>query len=133
METKQLSEKWQKSFAFFEKYGAPATAEHKAAYKALPFTQRSLITFNFFAFFFGIIYFLILGLWKKGLMIFAVSIGIEIVFIFIEVITGYQFPNSLSFGITMATILMYCVTANYAYYLKEVKGSDSWNTFEGLF
>jgi hypothetical protein len=27
---------------------------------------------------------------------------------------------------------MYGLSANYAYYLKQVKGSQGWNPFEGL-
>ncbi|NHX22235.1 DUF2628 domain-containing protein, partial [Escherichia coli] len=73
---KEISEKWQERFSFFDQYGSPKTSEYKAAYKALPFGKRILIGMNIWAFFFGFIYFLILGLWRKALTLFAINIAI---------------------------------------------------------
>ena len=45
MEQKQYSNKWQKRFDFFEKYGSPSTPEFKTALKAASFGERLLCFF----------------------------------------------------------------------------------------
>lgn len=132
MEQKQYSPKWQKRFAFFDKYGSPSTPEFKAALKAESFGGRILINMNIFAFFFGIIYFLILGLWKKGLVLLGVSIGIGIIVGTIDMLLGDIFPNGVYTGLSVGISALWAMIANYAYYLKETKGLDSWNPFEGI-
>ena len=52
----------------------PKSPEYKAAYKALTFGKRILIGMNIWAFFFGFIYFLILGLWRKALTLFGINV-----------------------------------------------------------
>ncbi|AKJ40719.1 DUF2628 domain-containing protein [Pragia fontium] len=128
----KYSEKWQTRFAFFDQYGAPDTPEHKAAIKAEKPMRRILFNMNFIAFFFGFIYFFVLGLWKKNLVLLGITIGIGIVLAIIEVATGFYLPRGVDMGINIACAMMWSMTANYAYYLKEVKGSDSWNPFEGM-
>lgn len=131
MENKQYSEKWQKRFKFFDTYGSPSTSEFKAALKAESFGGRILINMNIFAFFFGFIYFLILGLWKKGLVLLGVSIGFGIVLAIIDTIIGGM-PNGAYTGLSVGVSVLWAMVANYAYYLKETKGLDGWNPFEGI-
>ncbi|MBK5074707.1 DUF2628 domain-containing protein [Budviciaceae bacterium CWB-B4] len=133
MDRSKYSDKWQTRFAFFDQYGSPKTPEHKAAIKAEKPMRRILFSMNIIAFFFGFIYFFVLGLWKKNLVLFGIAIGIGIVIVVIETITGTYLPNGANTGINVACAMMWSMTANYAYYLKEVKGSDSWNPFEGIF
>lgn len=132
METKQYPIKWQKHFAFFDTYGAPKTPEHKAAIKQQPYFARFLIMFNFFAYFFGPIYFAIVGLWKKALILLAISLCITMLFATIELIIGREFPRPVWTAISLGVSFMWGFTANYAYYLKKVKGLDGWNPFEGF-
>ncbi|KEZ74361.1 membrane protein, partial [Pseudomonas syringae pv. syringae FF5] len=35
-------------------------------------------------------------------------------------------------GLNVVFSLMYALTANYSYYLKEVKGEQGWNPFKGM-
>ncbi|MBK5143748.1 DUF2628 domain-containing protein [Budviciaceae bacterium BWR-B9] len=132
MDKSKYSERWQTRFAFFDQYGAPNTPEHKAAIQAKKPTSRILFRMNFIAFFFGFIYFFILGLWKKNLVLFGIAIGIAVIITVIETVTGFYLPQGANIGINVACAMMWSITANYAYYLKEVKGSDSWNPFEGI-
>ncbi|WP_348771644.1 DUF2628 domain-containing protein, partial [Providencia rettgeri] len=132
MEQKQYSNKWQKRFDFFEKYGSPSTPEFKTALKAASFGERLLINMNFFAFFFGIIYFLILGLWKKGLVMLGISIAIGLVLNIIDFMVGGTIPNGAYTGLSVGISVMWAMVANYAYYIKETKGLDGWNPFEGI-
>lgn len=72
--------KWQKRFEFFKVHGAPNTREARLALKAEATGVRNLITHNYFAFFFGIIYFFTLGIYKRGLTLLAISAGIGLGF-----------------------------------------------------
>lgn len=132
MEKKQYSQKWQKRFDFFDTHGAPNTPEFKAALKAASFGDRILFNMNIFAFFFGFIYFLILGLWKKGLVLLGVSIGLAIVLNIIDFMIGGTLSDAVYTGLSIGISVLWGMVANYAYYLKETKGLDGWNPFEGL-
>jgi hypothetical protein len=132
MNSSKYSQKWQDRFAFFDQYGAPGTPEFKAALKAETPGRRILFNMNIIAFFFGFIYFFVLGLWKKNLVLAAIAIGIGVILGIIEVVTGFTLPRGADMGINIALAMMWGMTANYAYYLKEVKGLDGWNPFEGI-
>lgn len=81
---------------------------------------------NIWAFFFGFIYFLILGLWRKALTLFAINIAIFTIIGFLPV------NNGVINAIGIAINILWAMTANYAYYLKETKNDQSWNPFEGV-
>lgn len=127
-----LSAKWQERFAFFDNYGAPGTKEHAIAYKALSSRKRTVIEFNFIAFFFGPIYFFVLGLWRKNLTLLGIAITTSILIAGIEIFTGFILPNALIVGISGGFSTLYSMTANYGYYLECKKSSRSWNPFEGM-
>ncbi|WP_407936360.1 DUF2628 domain-containing protein [Limnobaculum parvum] len=114
-------------------YGAPNTPEHKAALSAEKVTRQISLSLNFIAFFFGFIYFFKLGLWKKNLVIIVIFMMINSITDSFGLRTGSSLSQVLSDGINIVSLLMWSVTANYAYYLKEVKGRDGWNPFEGIF
>ncbi|WP_081990789.1 DUF2628 domain-containing protein [Xenorhabdus nematophila] len=88
---------------------------------------------NFFALFFGIFYFLILGLWKKGLALLGIAFAVSIAIGITEEIVGYNFSDALWNGLGAGFAILYGFSANYSYYLKEVKGDNSWNPFKGIF
>ncbi|MEG2804100.1 DUF2628 domain-containing protein [Stenotrophomonas sp.] len=122
--TAPLSPKWQFRFNFFNTYGAPNTPEFKAAYKELPFGQKLKINFNFFALFFSWIYFFILGMWRKALVVLAISIALGIVIQFL--------PNAVGRGLWAAWQVLLAITANYSYYREKTQGDTSFNPFSGL-
>ncbi|MDO5073899.1 MAG: DUF2628 domain-containing protein [Neisseria animaloris] len=130
-----LSGKWQKRFEFFDKYGTnPNVLEFKAAIKAVPFMQRNLYLINFIAFFFGFIYFFVLGLWRKNLTLLGITVACSIlldaaIMLFAPDITEHSL-NAINRGVGFAFAALYALTANRAYYLHKVKGSKSWNPFE---
>ncbi|WP_323840035.1 DUF2628 domain-containing protein [Photorhabdus africana] len=133
MDKIQYPEKWQTRFAFFEKNGAPKTPEHKAAMKAEPSIRRMLLNMNFIAFFFGFIYFFVLGLWRKNLILFGIAVVMIMLLGVIESILNIEIPPAAGIGINSAFAVIWGTTANYAYYLKENMNSQSWNPFEGFF
>ncbi len=124
--------KWQIRFAFFDKYGAPSTPEFQAAFKTEKPMRRVLLNMNFTAFLFGLIYFFVLGLWRKNLVLLAIFVGIIIILFIIEVIFEFSFSEIILRAIAMGFAMMWGITANYSYYLKEVKGINGWNPFEGM-
>jgi hypothetical protein len=123
----QLTPIWQTRFAFFDRYGLPnATPQGRAALRALDFLPRLRLNSNLLAFLFGPIYFLVKGMWRKGLTLLVVG------FAAISALNALGIPGglvqALGFGVAAAAML----TANYAYYLQVRRGSRSWNPFEGF-
>lgn len=127
----KLTSTWQKRFDFYEKNGLPGSKEYASAIRALPFLKRMVYIGNWFALFFGIIYFCILGLWKKGLVLFVGASLINIILGIIEVSTTSNLEHTARFA-NVAYLACCCRIANVAFYLKTVKGIDGWNPFEGF-
>jgi len=131
--TGKYSAKWQERFNFFETYGPPSDPRYKEAMKKLPdFKKKILVNANIIAFFFGPIYLFVLGLWKKNLAMIGLIIAINIALSVIFAIMGMEVPRPLSTGLSIAFSMTYAMMTNYAYYLKEVKGEQSWNPFQGM-
>ncbi|BBP64273.1 membrane protein [Pseudomonas sp. Cab53] len=129
----KYSAKWQERFNFFDTYGAPTDPRYKEALKKLPgFKKKILINANVIAFFFGPIYLFVLGLWKKNLALLGIILLVNIVLSVIFAALGMDFPKPLNAGLNGATSVMYAIMTNYAYYLKEVKGEQGWNPFQGM-
>lgn len=121
-----MSPSWQQRFDFFNAYGLPnSTPESKAAYQAMSFMDRLKLTSNILAFLFGPIYFFVKGMWRKGLTLLGIFFAVEVVLVVLDV------PDSLVRGIGFGLAAIAMTTANYAYYLHVVRGSQSWNLFEG--
>lgn len=128
-----LNAKWQERFSFFDTYGAPNTKEFKAAIKPLPFGKKILMSMNIWAFFFGFLFFFVVGMWKKGLVLMGISL---VGFFALGVAAGMLLPPAAADGIVrglgIAYAMIVSMSANYAYYLKQVKQQDGWNPFQGM-
>lgn len=115
-----LSDKWKYRFAFYEKNGLPSfwgvTPAWKAAFKDMTFAQKIKISFNFFAWFFSVIYLLILGLWKKAVLVLALN--------FVVIIIAVMFDlGALGYIVNAVT----AARANIWYYELKVKGIQTWS------
>jgi len=126
-----LKPKWQERFAFFDQHGGPRTETFKAAFRALPFRKKLLINCNVIAFFFGPIYWFVLGMWKKNLVMLGIIMSIGLLEGVYEAATGNMVPRAVDQGLSTAFAFLYAVLTNYAYYLKQNKGNQGWNPFEG--
>ncbi|CDL79711.1 DUF2628 domain-containing protein [Xenorhabdus cabanillasii] len=133
MDKSKYSEKWQERFEFFENNGSPASKKNREALRNLPFLKQIKINMNFFAVFFNFIYFIILGLWKKGLTLLGFIFAIIFILGIIDSIFSLELSDNFYNAIGVAFAFLYGLSANYAYYLKEIKGDDSWNPFKGIF
>ncbi|WP_342322738.1 DUF2628 domain-containing protein [Kosakonia sp. BYX6] len=115
-----LSEKWKFRFAFFEKNGLPnfwgPTPAWKAAFKEMTFGQKVKVSFNFFAYFFSFIYLLIIGLWKKAVLVLLLNL----VVIFIIAVSDLNF---LGYVVNLFTAMR----ANIWFYEYKVKGKQDWS------
>lgn len=129
--------KWQKRFEFFDKFGtSPRSPAYKEAYKQLSFGERITIGQNIIALFFGWVYFFVLGLWRKNLILLLIIILLSVLIVALPEIAQVE----VSAGVEKAmekllgglAIVLYGSIANRAYYLHKVKGSKSWNPFEGF-
>jgi hypothetical protein len=120
----QYSPKWQFRFNFYDTHDEPKSPTFKEAMKALPFREKLRLNMNWFAFFFGFIYMFVLGLWRKALVLLGIGLGLGIATFFLPEAAGRAFGLAYS--------LLVGMTANYAYHLDKVKGSTSWNPFEGI-
>ncbi|BBZ03023.1 hypothetical protein MCHIJ_24600 [Mycolicibacterium chitae] len=118
---------WQQRFAFFQQYGpVGSTPEAKAAYRALPFGARMRLGFNIWAFLFGPVYFLVKGMWRKGLTVLGVAVTLGVASVLLGVPDNWDRAFAIGFTAAIATV------TNWAYYLHVAEGSQSWNPLEGL-
>jgi len=127
IESLNVSSKWKIRFAFFEKHGGPGSSDFTSALKELSFSERLKVRMNFWAFFFGPLYFLCIGLWKRALVLLAAIVA------FVILTSGAPaLGDSLDNILGIAIGLICALTANHAYYEKVVKKEASWNPFRGF-
>lgn len=113
---------WQERFAYFDEHGAPNTPSGKRSLRQGSMGQRIRLGGNFKAFFFGIIYLMVLGLWKRAIMVTVFSIFVTAAF---GAIGGSALANGAGFGIMAFNMW----TTNGAFYRKRRTGRDTWNIF----
>ncbi|WP_417276524.1 DUF2628 domain-containing protein [Castellaniella sp.] len=115
---KEISKGWQKRFSLVEKAGGPKLKEARN----LPFGERCSVSFSFLAFFFGPIYYLIKGMWRKAITL--LGIGLVAVIVLEFVLGLFNLPSEIisSFVIPM----IFATRAVPDYYKKVVEGKDDW-------
>ncbi len=113
----KVKEKWKKRFVFVEEMSkCSSPQERREKFKKHPFMERIMLQMSFLAFFFGPIYLLILGLWKKAIVCFVVSFIIAV----IGAMIGVRFFN-LFFNIFVS------FRAISWYYEFKVKNKHTWS------
>jgi hypothetical protein len=114
-----VSDNWKAKFFLLEKAGGVKMA----SIKALSTSERMKITFNLVAFLFGPIYYVVKGMWKKGLAIFGASLVVVLVIGFFMELAGLsRFANALGYG----AAAFYAIRANVDYYKKMVLKQNGW-------
>ncbi|TDZ80769.1 hypothetical protein DE4587_00627 [Mycobacteroides salmoniphilum] len=119
-----LSAYWRLKFDFYDRYGTRFTPEAVAAAKARPFAVRMRSAINLPALFFGPIYFIVKGMWRKAITIMLLGL-------FLGVVVYLAFPG-LGFGGFGTNGAVYMILAGPAYYRHRAKGSRSWNPLDGI-
>ncbi|MDQ1244315.1 MAG: hypothetical protein QG565_655 [Campylobacterota bacterium] len=116
----EVSESWKDKFRVLAEVGKPITyamrLRNESAYKKLPIG----IKFNIWAFLFGLIYYFLKGMWKKGIVLFGSGIAIGIVLI---VMFGESAGNITTM---IVTSLLFATFANFDYYRTMVLEEDFW-------
>jgi hypothetical protein len=119
-----LSAKWQKRFDFFTSYGVPLSGAGQERLRQLSFGERFVILFNIPGLLFGPFYFLFLGLWRRALTLLAFQVVLLLALEEAGVAELWQ--NVLVAGFWFFC----CLTVNYANFLRQTTGRESWNPFE---
>ena len=110
-------------------YLAPYLTEQHLKNSA--FRKKIRINCNLYGFFFGFLYFCILGLWKKGLALLLAVMIINIIIAIVEIMADINL-ELLSRIINLGYSCLCSMSVNSAYYLQLVKGIDSWNPLQGM-
>ncbi len=121
---KIYDEVWSDRFNFFQQNGAPNSKNFKNKLNTLSGIQKLRININFYAFFFGFIYFLIKGMWKGAITLLILNV----VFVSISMFL----PGFISSIFTLIVSLISAFAANYTYYRKVLLGEDDFNIFKGI-
>lgn len=133
MSDKPLKPKWQVRFDYFEATENMSKSERKEFDKQYSFFSVQRQKMNIFAFLFGPIYFFILGLWRKGLVLLLANILLSVLAVVVlqGIDTSDNVDGAILNVISFGFMFIFAYSANYAYYLHVRKGSKSWNPFEG--
>ncbi len=121
----QLSPTWQRRVAFFSQHGSPYRREGMAALRSLPFWTQVSIRFNIWAYLFGPLYFVAVGIWRRGLSLLAVGVVIELV---VDRLLGSEWSRAAGFGVAG----LFASTVNYYRFIKLTQGRDEWNPLTDL-
>jgi hypothetical protein len=115
-----VSAKWKERFLAIAHAGGPKLPH----FKQLPKTERrKAMGLNVLAFLFGPFYYLAKGMWKRGLVYFALgAVAIVIVGLLLEYFGFGALARSLHFGLAA----VYGLRANIDFYKKTVEGDNGW-------
>lgn len=123
--TDKLSDNWKRKFALIEKAGGVKYPK----LKELSIGEKFRIVINFWGFFFGPIYYILKGMWKKAITFTAIGYALIFAIEFIFAITGINetqvgsaIINASGYGIAGAFGYM----ANNDYYKKMVLNKNGW-------
>jgi len=117
----QLDATWRRRFEFYATHSSPFSKPALDAYKALSGADRLQIGFNIWAFVFGILYYIFLGITKRGIGIAAVSFIVWLLLIGADADTWWLRAHAI------ATQAVFGGMANYYYFIKVTQGRDEWD------
>ena len=114
-----VSDAWKARFRLIEKAGGVKVPQ----FKTLAFGERMKISFSILAFLFGPIYYIVKGMWKKGLALFAVCLVALFTVVFALELAGLgRLANAAGYAVAA----VFAVRANIDYYKKMVLGENGW-------
>lgn len=122
----KLSPKWQRRFQVYDEIGEWNHLSRSKIYQNMSFFEKTFVAFNIWAFVFGILYYIYLGIAKRGM-------GIFLVFMILWLLLYHNDASPTLFKLlTMANSACFAGLANYYYYLKVTKGIDTFDPLKGL-
>jgi hypothetical protein len=115
-----VSDSWKRRFKAIHKAGGPSLPHFKNLSRE---DRKAVPAFNVLAFLFGPIYYLVKGMWKKGLTLFVLSlVGIVLLDMVMELVGLGKYTRATGF----AAAAVYGALANRDYYRKMVLGENGW-------
>jgi hypothetical protein len=108
-----VSEAWKARFSLIEKAGGVKLKK----FKELKLGERLKVRFNLYALLFGPIYYIVKGMWKKGLTMF-VLLAVAVIMLAVLGVGS----RSLD-GVGAA---LFCIQANIDFYKKTVLNQNEW-------
>jgi hypothetical protein len=120
IENLPVSETWKKRFRWLKKAGGPSMKN----LKDMPKSERIRGSpFNILAFLFGPFYYIVKGMWKKGVALFVVCVvAVVLLEILLSKFGFTKIGKSLGYGVSA----VFAVRANIDYYKKMVLGENGW-------
>ncbi|WXL26332.1 DUF2628 domain-containing protein [Ectopseudomonas mendocina] len=116
----ETSDTWKKRFSALSLAGGPKMPHFKHLSKA---ERRQIGMFNLLAFFFGPLYYIAKGMWRKALSLFAVCAAVAITVGLVMEQFGYgEFTRALSYGLAG----VFAARANIDYYKKMLLNDNGW-------
>lgn len=117
--TLPVSDAWKAKFYLIERAGGIKLQK----FKELSFGERIKVNNNILCFLFGPIYYIIKGMWKKGITLSLIILVISIPIILgLESLGLEKFEKSLGYGFAA----IYAARANRDYYKKMVLDENGW-------
>jgi len=115
-----ISESWKIRFRAIYAAGGPKLPQLKSLPKK---DRRKAYALNFYAFFFGPFYYAAKGMWKRGLVLLALSMAVVIPLgIVLDTYGLLRLSKSLVYGVSA----LYAIRANLDYYKKMVLQDNGW-------
>lgn len=110
-----VSDKWKRRFRAIERAGGPDLPRMRD----LQFSERLLITSNWWAFFLWPVYLPLKGLWRQAVTCFAIAFAFVLI---MELMGLGKFARGVGYGVAAIAMLR----ANVGYYRKVVQGEAPW-------
>lgn len=120
IESLPVSDVWKKRFRWMQKAGGPGLPR----IKQLPAEEQGgLSMFNILAFLFGPIYYLVKGMWRRGLVLFGICL---VAILILEALLAALGLEALSRVLGFGASAVYALRANADYYKKMVLDDNGW-------
>ena len=113
-----VSDSWLKRFALIEKAGG---AKLPNARKKLTAMQRLSVGFNLWGFFLGPVYYMVKGMWKRAILLTAISLIATVILALI-----LEKLRIKAGAVNFLAPLLFAAKANVDYYKKVVMRDNGW-------
>jgi hypothetical protein len=116
----EVSDKWKQRFTALHRAGGPKMPKFKELSKA---ERKQIGVFNILGFFFGPLYYIAKGMWRKALSLFLVCAAVAISVGLVMEHFGYErFAQAISYGLAA----VFAARANIDYYKKMLLNDNGW-------
>jgi hypothetical protein len=119
IETLDVSQKWKRKFHLIAIAGGP----HLTKTEDLSSSEHFEVRFNMFAMAFGLIYYVVKGMWRKGISLFLLVNVCAFILAFGVAFLGFKWMVPM---VSACTQVIFAFRANADYYDRMVEGDNGW-------